>query len=320
MMNNSPIPTSAKKIPVNLVTGFLGSGKTTLVRDLLRENQGRKKIAVLMNELGEIAIDAKLLEGFSAEMYELADGCICCSVNQDFIATLDELAAKLSPDLIIIETTGAANPMSIIYSLLNPNLVLDAVITTVDVENFMRLKAEADVAEDQVAAADAIVITKSDLASTAKLDAVKIYLAANNTHAQIFLRSETPLALIFGVSYPAREVKPGSHSHSDHDHHLETDGIETFRFTAETLFDLERLQSQLESLPSDLWRLKGFIKLAGRAETFILNFAYGRYTIEDYAGDSQAAACDVVFIGKRIIAEREHLTQHLQAAAPQQVR
>jgi Putative GTPases (G3E family) len=129
-----------KKIPVNILTGFLGSGKTTLLKRLLAENQGQRKIAILMNEIGEISIDAKLIEGFSVEVFELNDGCICCTVNENFVQVLDEVSTKLSPDLLVIETTGVADPLSIIYSLINPNVVLDAVITTVDAKNFLKVK------------------------------------------------------------------------------------------------------------------------------------------------------------------------------------
>lgn len=328
-----------KKIPVNLVTGFLGSGKTTLIRELLKANAGARKIAVLMNELGEISIDAKLLSGFSAEMYELNDGCICCSVNQDFIKVLDEIAERLSPELIVIETTGVANPMSIIYSLLNPNLVLDAVITTLDAKNFMRLQSEVDVAEDQVAAADAIVLTKNDVATPQELDAVKSYVRDCNPRARLFLRTETPLDLIFGVAYPAapRPARADKHSHesnhsesnhgkpnhsetnhSESNHtHIELEGIETFRIALPLTLDLELLQAWLDILPQNLWRMKGIISLAGYDKPFALNYAYGRFTIEDFFTESAPSVqgCDLVFIGKKILAERQALESGLRKCA-----
>ncbi len=304
-----------KKIPVNILTGFLGSGKTTLLKQLLSENQGREKIAVLMNEIGEISIDAKLLSGFSVEMFELNDGCICCSVNENFVEVINEIAENYSPDLIVIETTGVANPMSIIYSLLNPNLVLDAVITTIDAKNFLRLINETDVAEEQLYAADVVLITKSDIADALDLDAVLDYVKTYNPKARVFIKGTVSLDLIFGTYYPSHRLPEPHlddfHRHHHHDH-LITDGIETFRYAAPITFELSSLQAALERLPEHLWRLKGVIRLLEQPGSFILNYAYGRSTVEDYAGEPEG--CDLIFIGKHILKDRSALLSILKPA------
>lgn len=301
-----------KKIPVNLLTGFLGSGKTTLLKRLLRDNQGRRKIAILMNEIGEISIDAKLLEGFSIELYELNDGCICCTLNENFVAAIDEIAEKLSPDLLVIETTGVANPMSIIYSLINPNLVLDAVITTVDVKNFLRIRDEVDVWQDQLECADVVLLTKTDIASESEIAAVESEVRRTNAHCQIFRAREVALELIFGVAYPRESISlPDTPVHH---RHLDEDGIEAFRFAAPELrFSLPALQEALEALPKNLWRLKGTIRLVELPSAFILNYAFGRYTIEDYSG--KAEGCDLIFIGKAILSEKEKLIEQVRRAS-----
>lgn len=308
-------------IPINILTGFLGSGKTLLLKDLLKEMSGKKKIAVLMNEIGEISIDAKLLEGFSTKVFELNDGCICCSVNEDFVTVLDEVATKASPDLIIIETTGVANPMNIIYSIINPIFVIDAVITTIDAKNFLQMKDELDVAEDQLDAADVVVITKDDLATTSELTSVEAYVRAHRPNATIFLRHSLDLSLLFGVAYP-RTLDAAlvsldlshSHAHDHHHHHFEHEGVEAFRFASNDVFELTRLQSALESLPKNVWRLKGVVHLEGQATALILNFAYGRYTLEDYSGESHSQ-CDLIFIGKQIRSIQQELIAHLKTAS-----
>jgi G3E family GTPase len=305
--------------PINILTGFLGSGKTTLLKDLLKEMSGKKKIAVLMNEIGEISIDAKLLEGFSTKVFELNDGCICCSVNEDFVAVLDEVATKASPDLIVIETTGVANPMNIIYSIINPIFVIDAVITTIDAKNFLQMKDELDVAEDQLDAADVVVITKDDLATTSELTSVEDYVRAHRPTATVFFRHALDLSLLFGVAYPRTldlDLAPlhSAHSGGHGHHHFEHEGVEAFRFVSNDVFELTRFQSALESLPKSVWRLKGVIHLEGQANALILNFAYGRYTLEDYSGKIQSK-CDLIFIGKQIRSIQSDLMAHLKTAS-----
>ncbi|MFQ3598421.1 MAG: GTP-binding protein [Chloroherpetonaceae bacterium] len=301
-------------IPINILTGFLGSGKTSLLKDLLKEMSGKKKIAVLMNEIGEISIDAKLLEGFSTKVFELNDGCICCSVNEDFVTVLDELAEKASPDLIVIETTGVANPMNIIYSIINPIFIIDAVITTIDAKNFLQMKDEVDVAEDQLDAADVVVITKDDLATTSELTSVENFVRAHRPSATVFFRHALDLSLLFGVAYPREINVDAAHVHHEHaHHHFEHEGVEAFRFESNLQFELSRLQSALESLPKNVWRLKGIVHLSEPATQFILNFAYGRYTLEDYKGESPSR-CDLIFIGKNIRSIQSELIAHLQTA------
>lgn len=298
-------------VPVNILTGFLGSGKTTLLRDLLRELGGARKIAVMMNEIGEISIDAKLLEGFSAPVFELNDGCICCSVNENFVAVLDELAEKATPDLVIVETTGVANPMNVIYSIIDPRFVIDAVIATVDAQHFLRMKDEIDVAQEQLDAADVVVITKDDVASRDELEAVQRYVAERRPNATIFLRHSIAPSLLFGVTYP-RTTSPTLRDAPSH-RHLERDGVETFRYQSDDVFQLESLQRALESMPKNLWRLKGVIHLASHSQAFILNFAYGRYSMEDCDGKIPSR-CDLTFIGKNILAEKSALVERLKSA------
>jgi cobalamin biosynthesis protein CobW len=304
------------KVPVNILTGFLGSGKTTLLRELLGKNQGRKKIAILMNEIGEISIDAKLLEGFSMDLFELNDGCICCSVNENFVEAMDEIAAKASPDLIIIETTGVANPISIIYSLLNPHFILDAVITTVDVKNFRRLLLESSVAEEQLEAADIIILTKTDVASEKEIAETEVLVREKNSRSKVFWRNMIEPELIFGVAYPRESLEPyqSPHANGEH-HHFEAEGIETFRFESFLVFELELLQKVLESLPNDLWRLKGTVHLSGQSTAFILNYAYGRYTLDDYSGE--ATGCDLIFIGKHLSNHKQKLISFFTSTANQ---
>ncbi|MDX2127544.1 MAG: GTP-binding protein [Chloroherpetonaceae bacterium] len=323
-----------KRIPIIIVTGFLGSGKTTLLKELLQSNGGTKKIAVIMNEIGEVSIDAKILSGFSVEMFELNDGCICCSVNENFIEVLDEIAHKLSPDLIVIETTGVANPISLLYSILNPRFWVDSVITVVDTKNFLRLSKEVDVAEEQIEAANILLLTKNNEASEELVENTRVLIHQLNPKAHIYLKEEVPISILFGTESPIsietelpktqigfkenvhihdskEEHFENSHNHSHH--HFELEGIENFTLHLPISFDLEKLQLFVESLPSNVWRVKGIISLwlEGKDSTVILNSAFGRYAIEDAPREGKSIPNQLVFIGKHIHSQKELLTASL---------
>src|SRR5215470_19446772 len=153
-------------VAVDILTGFLGSGKTALLRHVLDHGLRGKPVAVIMNEIGEIGIDGRVVTGLSAveKMVELSSGCICCSIDDyRFDLAIQEIIATARPHLIIIESTGLADPEPLAYRVKNAGLGLDAVITVVDAENADRHLAEADVARAQIEAADFLVVNKLDL-------------------------------------------------------------------------------------------------------------------------------------------------------------
>ncbi|MDP3418031.1 cobalamin biosynthesis protein CobW [Falsiroseomonas sp.] len=202
--------TSLQKVPCTIVTGFLGAGKTTLIRHLL-ENPGGRRLAVIVNEFGDIGMDAEILRGCGiaacaeADIVELANGCICCTVADDFVPTLDKLLARdPRPDHILIETSGLALPKPLVQAFLWPaikgRVTVDGVIAVVDgaalaegrvAHDEVALAAQRaadpaldhddpveEVFEDQVACADLIVLTKADLLDDAALARARASLAA----------------------------------------------------------------------------------------------------------------------------------------------
>src|SRR5207245_1343762 len=146
-----------RTVAVASLTGCLGSGKTTLLRHVLEHGLDGKPVAVIMNEIGEVGIDGKVITGLNAveKMVELSSGCICCSIDDyRFDLAIQEIIDTAKPHLIIIESTGLADPEPLAYRVKNAGLGLDAIITVVDAENVKRHLAEADVAQAQIAAAD----------------------------------------------------------------------------------------------------------------------------------------------------------------------
>src|SRR2546430_2990016 len=159
-----------RTVAVDILTGFLGSGKTTLLRHVLEHGLRGKPIAVIMNEIGEVGIDGKVVTGLAnvEKMVELTSGCICCSIDDyRFDLAIQEIIGTAQPHLVIIESTRLADPDPLAYRVKNAGLGLDAVITLVDAANVERHLAETEVARAQIEAADFLVVNKLDLVDEA---------------------------------------------------------------------------------------------------------------------------------------------------------
>ena len=153
-----------KKTPISIISGYLGSGKTTLLRNILKNAEN--KIAVIMNEFGEINLDAKTIKGKNIQVQELQGGCVCCSLTGEFELAVNELIKKYKPDFIVVETTGVAEPDALIFDIEDslPELILDSVITLVDADAFFKLPL-GKVGKTQIEQADIILLNKTKLMS-----------------------------------------------------------------------------------------------------------------------------------------------------------
>ena len=164
---------SSEKIPVTVLTGYLGAGKTTLLNRILSENHG-KKYAVIVNEFGEIGIDNDLIIGADEEVFEMNNGCVCCTVRGDLVRILDGLMKRKGKfDAIIVETTGLADPAPVAQTFfvdedVQKNARLDAVVTVADAKWLSDRLKDAPEAKNQIAFADVIVLNKTDLVSSGR--------------------------------------------------------------------------------------------------------------------------------------------------------
>lgn len=219
------------QIPVTVLTGYLGSGKTTLLNRILSEDHG-KRYAVIVNEFGEIGIDNDLIVESDEEIYEMNNGCVCCTVRGDLIRTVEGLMRRPGRfDAILVETTGLADPAPVAQTFFMDDEVrqktrLDAVVALVDAKHLpLRLKDSRE-AEDQIAFADVIVLNKTDLVSEAELRDVEVTVRAINPAARIHKTQRSGVALTEVLDRGAFDLKRAldndphfldAHDH-DHDH------------------------------------------------------------------------------------------------------
>jgi G3E family GTPase len=300
-------------VAVDIVTGFLGSGKTTLLGHVLTHGLRGKPVAVIMNEIGEVGIDGRVITGLSAveKMVELSSGCICCSIDEyRFDLAVQEIIETTHPHLILIESTGLADPEPLAYRVRNAGLGLDAVITVVDAVNVERQLRETEVARAQVEAADFLVVNKVDLVDAADLVRVEKRLGRLNARAERLrtVRGAIGSEVLFatGVATFRERARNGSA-------HLQRDGIESFVYRSRRALRQDAFERLLGRLPADILRAKGIVRFAGRDWRCLFNFTCGRHELTwvrlDDVAESQA-----VFIGRDLARHRPRIEAALAAA------
>ena len=292
-----------KKIPATIITGFLGAGKTTLIRHMLQNAQGRR-IALIINEFGDLGVDGDILKGCGDEtcreedVMELSNGCICCTVADDFIPTMEKLLAREDkPDHIVIETSGLALPQPLVRAFnwpgISTQVTVDGVVTVVDGkavtegrfahsveaideqrkldENLDHETPLSELFEDQVACADMIVVNKADLLDTAQADALVVSLRSSaRDGVQVVKTSmgKLPVDVLLGQGIGAeadlasRHELHHHHHEDDHDH----DAFESFVVNLGEISDAKQFADQTSEIirTHNVLRLKGFAAVAGK--------------------------------------------------------
>ncbi|MGO9398080.1 MAG: CobW family GTP-binding protein [Xanthobacteraceae bacterium] len=222
---------SSEKVPVTVLTGYLGAGKTTLLNRILSEPHG-KKYAVIVNEFGEIGIDNDLVVGVDEEVFEMNNGCICCTVRGDLVRILDGLMRRKGKfDAVIVETTGLADPAPVAQTFFVDENVgrktrLDAVVTVADAKWLSERLKDAPEAKNQIAFADVILLNKTDLVSADELREVEGRIRAVNPYAKLHRteRAQIPLAEVLDRKAfdldRILDIEPEFlETEDDHDHH-----------------------------------------------------------------------------------------------------
>lgn len=284
------------RLPVTILGGFLGSGKTTRLNALLRDPRGRR-VAVVLNELGEVGVDAARLEG-AEEFVELDSGCICCALNPDLDATLRRLRARGGFDHLVIETTGIADPLPVAWTFERPGIRegyrVDAIAVVVDALNLPRLLAEAPESALQIERADVLLVSKLDLVAGG-LAAVEPLLRPLNPHAPLLPAppDATPWDLLLDTVAAARAAPTTAPAHV-HGH-----AWDTWRFSTTASLSDAGLEEFLRALPAGLYRVKGLVRTDAPGWMSV-NAVGGRYEIEPCTPDPAPAASTLFGVGRRL--------------------
>lgn len=306
------LPAARRIIPVSILTGFLGAGKTTLVNYILRE-QSEYKFAVIVNEMGQVGIDGGLIENQRDEVVELANGCVCCTVRKDLIQGIQKLIQRGGFDYLLIETTGIADPGPVAQTFFNiPALQkfvqLDGIVTLVDAENILRQLKEEEVARAQIAMADTIVLNKTDLVGEDRINAIFKRLREINPHAAIHRsqQSRVPLKLLLDVhafdldKKLAVDPKFLDELRSDRAHA----DISSCAFEFDRPFEVEKFEAFVQDLSEKekVYRSKGFLSIKGQPTRAVFHGVNNRFHIfwdrPWKAGEAQRS--QLVFIGKKL--------------------
>jgi len=302
-----------KKMEVLLVSGFLGAGKTTLLRHLLQSDvPANEKVAVIVNEVGEIGIDGSLLSGQDVDILELTSGCICCTIRTDFFKAVQEIHRTADPTYLFVETTGVAQPGDMFDVLHEPPLSdfsrLKNVITVIDASFFKVREVLGSFYDNQIKCADIIVLNKIDAVESGPLKEMESIIHTLNGQAAIIPAQycAVDLAELF-KDRSDMQLRPIQGL--DHFSVFKQNDFQTFSFEEKRPLDRKKLEKFLNSLPPALFRCKGWVRFENACG--LLNFAGRSYRIEPVENEHDTA---LVFVGrncdeKEILAELQNCIQ-----------
>lgn len=298
-------------VPVTIITGYLGSGKTTLLNNILSSEHG-KKVAVIVNEFGQVGIDGQLVIDAEEEIVEMNNGCICCTVQGDLIRIIGNLIERRNRfDHLVIETTGLADPAPVIQSFfvdeaMKNQTMLDAVVTVVDSKHIWH-HWESSEAQEQIAFADVLLLNKKDLVSSAQIEELKRRVRGMNAFAKIYCTesSQVRIGEILGIhAFDLKKALSIDPEFLDEDAHEHDQSIYSVSIADAGAVNGHRLTAWLNRLVQekgrDIFRIKGILNVDAEDRRFVFQGVHmlldGRPGRPWQSGESRRN--EIVFIGR----------------------
>lgn len=300
-------------VPITIIAGFLGAGKTSLLTHLLHSDHG-KRMAVLVNDFGKLNVDAELIVKVEGETVSLTNGCICCTIRDDLMTEVIKLLEQeTSPEHIIIETSGISDPTLVAHTFqmqaMQGIVEVESIISVVDADQALSLQNEfLELAIRQIQVADLLVLNKTDLASHKKKTELKAFVQEKAPNARVIeaTMGRVPLELILNQARFNLNQLP----ETIQGHNL---AFETWTYSSEELFTFMAIRKALEQLPSGVYRAKGFIQLeAAPEEQGVFQMTGKRAWLRMGTGwESTTRSTQLVFIGKKGNVNPTAINSHL---------
>ena len=291
-----------------VITGFLGVGKTTMLTNSVKQHFPDKKIAIIVNEFGDIGVDSTILKNVHSEVLEISEGCICCQLAEEFESGVQEIIAKYEPEILFVETSGASEPFPIYYSLTTLGIAVEGVICVIDSKNYKNY-GDDDIFNYQIGGSNILVLNKSDLVSSEEIEAAEKDITAIKEKFNI--KNTMTGVPIFKNHYFVRtshgelgreifeDISLGEIENLDD---VEQAAQSTNPLLSKTIYiketTFDKLDHFITTLPANIYRAKGIVKLSDIDDTMIANSSFGDVHYDKYDGEIKSSF--LVLIGKDI--------------------
>jgi G3E family GTPase len=308
-----------------VITGFLGVGKTTLLTNSVQKNFPDKKVAIIVNEFGDVGVDSKILKNVHSEVLEISEGCICCQLAQEFESGVIEIIEKYSPEIIFVETSGASEPFPIFLSLQNLGISVDGIICVVDSKNFDSYK-ENSTAKYQLGGSNIIVLNKTDLVDEEEQNSLEYEIAEikneyniknTMTGESIFKSFVTHRAEqgivgkeLFEGIYEAEEVVAFASDFQHLDHTMKDSITQKVAYLKKDI-NFADVDEILNNIPNSIYRVKGVIKCNDVPNAIFVNYSFGDASFEELTDYDEKSL--LIFIGENVQEEVNKLADKFEA-------
>jgi len=295
-----------------IITGFLGVGKTTMLTNTVKKYFSDKKVAIVVNEFGDIGVDGNILSNVYSEVLEISEGCICCQLAEEFESGVLEIIGKYKPEIIFVETSGASEPFPIFLSMQNLGISVEGVICVVDSKNLDSYK-DNSTAKYQIGGSNIIVLNKTDLVSDDELEAVKKdvieikeeYNIKNTlTGKKIFNNyvinnAEQGLVNkeVFDGVFRIDEIIGLAKDYQHHDHTTKDSITQKVAYLKEDI-EFNDVDEVLNNIPKSIYRVKGVVKVKDVPNPIVINYSFGNVSFEELETYTEPSI--MIFIGEAI--------------------